>query len=394
MSVPAVVISTPRSRWTDGRVFGLGDPVGAAQILNRSLTTWRNVRLLASKTNEPLAGPALVWGEDLWVSPGMVRAFCDLAQKRGGGITRLARDIDGPGATADPLGRLPRSQDGGLIQFDLWYVPQGHSLSLAADGELPPPLLDAKDMDVPCKSHKLEVAADRVSTGGESHQMELSFSNVAAAPVSHWVELMRANLLALGTQALGRGPVRGALSIAWAAFKAMSINPFRVMAKVTTRGRRCWIHPSAVVEGCVLGDNVKVDACAVLRGCVIGDNAKVGPLALGEFSVIGKGAELQKQATATVSVIYPGARIGGLVQLSVVGNDVRHKAGSFTTDMNPTGGPVKVLTPDGLADVDIGYLGACFGHGAFVGSGIWIAPGRLIEGGRLILRDAANLVMK
>jgi acetyltransferase-like isoleucine patch superfamily enzyme len=333
-------------------------------------------------------GPALILGRDLWVSSGMLAEFEKVAAGADAPL-RLARDAEGPGNTADPLERLPRRD--GKILFDLWFIPAGVTIEVGE--ELPASLESARGVDVETKVHEMDLAVDAVSNEG-SASMTLKFAGIGAAPVSHWVELQRANLLALGTHALERGPFWGGLGLLWAVIKARSINPFRVAAKVTICGRNCLIHPSAVVEGCVLGDNVKVDAGAVLRGCVLGDNVKVGPLALGEFSVIGDNAELQKQCTATVCVIYPGARVGGVAQLTVVGRDARFKLGAITTDMNPTGAAVRVMTPLGLSSVDYGYLGCCLGHRSFVGSGIWIAPGRIIQADRMILREAEQMVLK
>ena len=383
-----VVWPTPRSEWSSGRVYGLDDPVAEARILNRPLQDWQGAPALHEQGAGEVHGPAFVVGQDLWVSSGMYAAL-ERAAEGAEHIVRLARAIDGPGATADPLGRLPRRE--GTILFDLWYVPPGVTLPVGT--QWPALLQDAPGVDVQTKVHEMNVAVDGVSNQG-STTMSLKFAGVAAAPVSHWVELHRANLLAIGTTALERGPVRGGLGLGWAAIRALSINPFKVASRITRRGRNCLIHPSAVVEGCILGDGVKVDAGAVLRGCVVGDEVKVGPLALAEFSVIGDGVELQKQCTATVCVVYPGARVGGVAQLSVIGRDVRFKLGAVTTDMNPGGGEVRVMTPDGLSSLDYGYLGCCLGHRSFIGSGIWIAPGRQIEADRVILRDGEQMVLK
>jgi NDP-sugar pyrophosphorylase family protein len=205
--------------------------------------------------------------------------------------------------------------------------------------------------------------------------------------------VLRANLLALGTRVLEHGPLVAVFVLLWAAVRALSLNPFRILQKLTRRGRRCWVHPDAVVEGCLLGDDVKIDAGAVLRGCVLGDGAKVGPGVVAEYTVIGQGAELQKQSTAVLSVVYPEARLGGVLQLGLAGRGARLKMGAYCTDMNLQG-PVRVLTPEGLRPVDMGYQGVCLGHGAFVASGVWIAPGRVIEAGRVVLRPEGSMVLK
>ncbi len=254
---------------------------------------------------------------------------------------------------------------------------------------LPQPLKEAPFADLQTRVHSLDIDVDR--SIDPSGRMSVSFTHVAAAPVGHWVELARANLLALGAEALEAGPVLGLLRLIWAAIRAFSLNPSRVFHAATQRGRRCRIHPTAVVEGCKLGNDVTIDAGAVLRGCVIGDGARIGPLAAAEWSVIGQGAQLQRRATANLSVIYPEARIGGLLQLSVAGRSVAFKFASASADMNPNGA-VRVLTPDGLRPVDTGYQGICLGHEAFVAANLIVAPGRLIEGGRAVTTESRMII--
>lgn len=393
MDLAEVVLETPRSRWCQGEVFGLGDPLEEARVLDRPLRAWRHEQARALEAPTTLRGPALLVGRDLWVSPGLRRGFLRAARSAGGAAPlRLVRPQGGPAATADPLRRLPRRD--AQILFDLWYLPEGAEVSLDPGQEaLPEALEQAAGLDVEATTHEVSTTVDSGMEGAQDTALSITIASVAAAPVGHWVELGRTNLLAIGTRILGAGPVRGVLTLLWAALRAMSLNPFKILQKTTRRGKNCWIHPQAVVEGCVLGDNVKVDACAVLRGCVLGDNVKVGACAVAEYSVLGEGSELQKQATAVLSVVYPGARIGGLLQLGVAGRGVRQKMGSFGTDMN-LHGVVKVMSPQGLLPVDIGYQGVCLGHGCFVASGVWIAPGRIIEAQRVLLRPEGSVVLK
>ena len=390
---PIALVSTPRSAWAGEEVFGLGDSLGEARILDKPLHLWRPLdRLVEAEVGATVAGPLLLWGRDLWVSPAMLAAFESAAAALGAaGPVRLSRAASGPAGLSDPLGRLTRSEDGGEIHYDLWYLPAGQRVTLQSPDRWPEALERAQGLDVGGRVFKVEIDVDL--TVSETGKMEISFSKVAAAPVGHWVELARANLLAIGAEALEPGLLRGGVSLLWAIVRAMSLNPSKVLQKITRRGKGCWIHPSAVVEGCRLGDNVKVDACAVLRGCVLGDGVKVGPLSTAEFSVFGAGAELQRHAFANLSVIYPGARIGGALQLAVAGRDCRHKFGAIGTDMNPNG-PVRVVGPDGLTMVDIGYQGVCLGHGSFVGANLTIMPGRRIEEGRVVASPSRIFIRK
>ena len=401
MAPPTFVISTPRSRWSDNTVYGLGDPLAQARILDRPLSEWVAPASLALPTEtatHELHGPALVCGRDLWLSSAMAEGFASAAASRPDEIVRLGRDPEGPGRFADPLSRLPRSPEG-LVLFDLWFVPRGQSVQVEPDGaRLPTALIGAATVDVAGRTQSWDMPIDPEISG--EGKLVLQAGALAAVPVGHWVELLRANLLAIAASVLETPLARGAISLIWAIFRAMSLNPFRVLQKITTRGRRCVVHPSAVVEGCHLGDGVKIDAGAVLRGCWIGDGANIGAQAIAEMSVIGEGARLQRRAMANMCVIYPGARSGGILQLALVGRDAVTKMFAVGTDMR-LGQSVSVQVPDpasergwSLSEVDLKYQGVCLGHGSFIGSGVWIAPGRVIAANRKVVRDPGLMVLK
>ncbi|MEL6180008.1 MAG: hypothetical protein AAFS10_13700 [Myxococcota bacterium] len=386
-----VHVPTPRSQWTSGTIYGLDDRLLDGRILDRSLSAWRQQQGIEPLTTATLEGPLLVVGDDIWISDRMIRDFVRTARNVSDAEpVRLVRDADGPGQFADPLGRLPRIPQAKGIAFDVWYLGPACTVEWPTGSPLPDALEKAVGVDVKTDTFELEVPVDPEASGGLS-QRTFAVAPVAAAPISHWAELHRANLLALGTNALEAGPVWGVLALIWAVFRAMSINPYHVLAKLTRRGRGCRIHPKAVVEGCTLGDGVEVDAGAVLRGCVVGDGAKIGANAIAEFSVIGAGVHLTRLAMANLCVLYPNARIGGILQLAMAGEGATTKMVSIGLDMG-LDKPVRVLTPDGLKAIDIGYQGICIGHRAFVASGVWIAPGRIVAPRRRLLRAPETII--
>lgn len=387
------IITTPAGRWSGGVVYGLGGALDDALILNRPLSQWREAHgATVAEPGETIEGPALVVGEDVWVSRRLGEYVERAARAQTEGqIARLVRDPEGPGALCDPLGRLERVEGGGGIAFDVWYVPRGRSVVAPSPDQarLPEALADAAAVELEFRTFDAKVPVDPEATGRS--EMLYRLGPVAAVPVSHWVELHRANLLAIGAASLEHGTARGLMAVLWAVVRAMSVQPNKVMARMTQRGKRCRIHPTAVVEACILGDDVHIDAGAVLRGCVVGDGARVGIHATSEFSVIGAGCRVLRQGMVNLAVLYPGARAGGVVQMGVMGRDACVKVFALGIDMR-LGKPVRVETPDGLRDVDTGYMGVCFGHGSFTASGVWIAPGRVLEPGRRVLRPPEGIV--
>ena len=142
--------------------------------------------------------------------------------------------------------------------------------------------------------------------------VELPISDRLVMPTWHWL-LIWANLLGLGPflwrGLMGRNIVEVLFRGIWAVLRARSLRPQKVGAKLGRRGKRCRIHPSAVVEGCWLEDDVEIGANAVVRGCVIGHGVIIEDLAMVEFSVLDAGARVQRQAMVKFSTLSRGSAV-------------------------------------------------------------------------------------
>ncbi len=355
--------STPGSRWSDERVFGLGDLASEAPVLNRPLGA------SAEPSTSVVTGPALILGTTTFASESLATTLAAAAPS-GEGVCRLGRSEATTARFADPLQRLERRD--GKIVFDAWWVAAGHSIRLDDDAAFE----DAPLVEDAFQTRELSLDADpEVVDGGK---LSLGFVSPLCAPVGHWVELGRANVLAAIAEKMQRPKGANALRLLTAPWRAKSFDANRLLTAMSTFGPGCDIHPTAWVETSVLGRNVEVGPYAVVRNCVVADDVRIDAQAIVELSVVGEGARLQRRCLANVSLIYPHARIGGILQLGVAGKGAALKMFGVGTDMR-LGGPVRVQTPTGLMAVDMSYQGVCIGHDAFVGSGVWIAPGRVID---------------
>lgn len=379
---PVHLVDTPRSRWTAGQVYGLGDALPEARVLERPLSAWREG---AAPASGAVTGPAFLLGQDTFADPVMLRAFAATGARQSRPV-RLARSPAGPGGQCDPLGRLPRDDLGRLL-FDLWFVPAGQTLDPADEAALE----NAPGLDVDVRTRTFKLPADPELTG--STELVLTFAAGNCGPVAHWAEVVRMNLLAVGGRMIDEDKRRGLFRYLWASLRALSFHPDKTGPKLNVVGKRVSIHPSAVVEFSHLADGVRVGPGAVVRASFLGKGAHVGAQALVELACVGEGAEIQRQAMCTASTVYPRARSGGIVQFGLCGERSAQKMFAVGTDMR-LGGKVRVPTPDGLRDVDVGYLGVCFGHRSFVGSGVWIAPGRVVPTGARLARPPELIVTK
>ncbi len=211
--------------------------------------------------------------------------------------------------------------------------------------------------------------------------VELPISDRLVLPTHHWLQLVWANLLGLGPflwrGLVGRNIIQVAGRAGWAALRAGSLNPRRVGAKLGRRGSGCHIHPSAVVEGCWLGDDVEIGACAVVRGSVLADGAAVEDLAMVEFSVLAPGARVQRQAMVKFSVLGVNCAAGGVMQLGTLDRNSAVKRTGVLMDMALSQG-VQVRVGGALVPAPLGLAGVCLGEGSVVGAGVQVAPGRAI----------------
>ncbi len=227
--------------------------------------------------------------------------------------------------------------------------------------------------------------------------LELPLSERCAWPVGHWVQLLWANLLGLGPHLYRVLGGKNVLQLGWrlagALASARSLDPGRVAGQYRRVGRGCKVHPSAVVEGSWLGDNVEIGPQAVVRGCVLADGAVVEALAIAEGCVLGAGARVQRQALTKFSVLAAGAHNGGDVQLAVLGRGAAVKRGAQLFDQ-AFDQRAKVRANGGLHPAPLGLIGVCVGAGTLVGAGVRVAPGRALPPGLQVVSPPRDVLRR
>ena len=253
-------------------------------------------------------------------------------------------------------------------------------VALAPGGPVTPErIAAAAPVEVPLKERMLTFPLSEAHHGVAA--VELPISDRLVLPTHHWLQLLWANLLGLGPflwrGLVGRNIIQVACRVGWAVLRALSVNPRRVGAKLGRKGTGCQIHPSAVVEGCWLGDDVEVGAGAVVRGCVLADGAAVEDLAMVEFSVLAPGARVQRQAMVKFSVLGVNCAAGGLMQLGTLDRNSALKRTGVLMDM-ALGQGVQIVLNGARVPAPLGLAGVCVGAGSVVGAGVHVAPGRAI----------------
>ena len=291
----------------------------------------------------------------------------------------------------EPQGRL------GNFVNELAYGDEGPWLVFLAPGG--PVSMDrmsaARRVGVDPKEQLLEFQLSEAHHGASA--VELPISDRLVMPTWHWSQLLWANLLGLGPflwrGLLGRNIIEVAFKTSFAALRAGSVRPLKLGAKLGHRGKGCRIHPSAVVEGCWLGNDVEIGANAVVRGCVLGNGAAVEDLAMVEFSVLDAGARVQRQAMVKFSTLGVGSAVGGLMQLGVLDQNAALKRTGVLMDIS-FGQGVSVNVGDTRYAAPLAMLGCCIGEGSTVGAGVAIAAGRCIPPDLTIVGGPATTVTR
>jgi carbonic anhydrase/acetyltransferase-like protein (isoleucine patch superfamily) len=249
--------------------------------------------------------------------------------------------------------------------------------------------VDPKEQLVSVPVAKSQFGADAI---------ELPISDRIVIPTSHWLQLLWANLLGIGPylwrELVGKNPVSAVFNLSWAVLRAASLEPDRIGAKLGRKGKKCRIHPSAVVEGCWLGDGVKIGANAVVRGSILSDGVEVEDLSLVEFSILGQEARVQRQGMVKFSVLSDGSAAAGAMQLGVLDRRASLKRGGFLMDMNLSGEGARVLVNGTLCNAPLGLAGCCVGTDTTVGLGVQVASGRLLPPRTQIVADPATILRR
>lgn len=314
----------------------------------------------------------LIFGDHLYFTPELLKEF--ISRSRRARSRTVAALKPGLGTLRTVAGTQEVAVFPERVEYDLRYAPAGR-----AEGQCQPIVIDPGPLrdGIPFPSHLF---------GSPSYDVPLTDRLITQ--IDHWTNLWSASiatLLAEGAR-LKNGPKLRLLKLA---LKARSANQWKVLCQINKFGRGCDIHPTAYVEGCTIGNNVKIGAMAVVRESVVGDGAYIANNAAVELSVIGDHCALQGGSVVQYSVLYPGVlTTTHFINASMCGRDSVVAAGAVPTDFRFDGNSVTVMKDGARVDTGNSFLGACLGHGVYVGSGCIVAPGRAVPNGlRIVLAD-------
>lgn len=144
------------------------------------------------------------------------------------------------------------------------------------------------------------------------------------------------------------------------------------------RGKNCRIHPTAVLEGVTLGDNVIIGAHCVVRLSHIGSNTTLEDQSSVLYSVLGEDNYIANKNHVEFCMSYDHVfLIHGPYQFSIYGRESAAFA-TINCDTRMDQKTITIPSKDGFVDSRQHFLGIALGHGAKSAGGNVILPGRIV----------------
>jgi carbonic anhydrase/acetyltransferase-like protein (isoleucine patch superfamily) len=360
---------------TGRRIAPFNDGVSDVLIRNRPLSSWQEqmIRAAELQRTEKLVPPSLVIPDTLFASGVALARFAEAAN--GSDAVLVLKDSVFGKHTCSVQPQVTQVSAG--FRFD--------AIRMVSGAGSPP-----RDVVVDPEEQIVKMP---IPTGySKEKEFEISLPRHPVMTIHHWMHILDANQAAASMGVRQTPGWKNGMRIAWAVLRSLSLNRWKVLSRLNTIGRKCDIHPSAVVEGSALGDRVTVGPLArVLFSCV-GDNAVIMPGAQVEASTLGERSVVSQDTVLRLCVLYPEAIAGQqLMQRCVLGRRAVTTLGSYFIDLN-FDRDIRVALDGELQSSGTNFLGAAVGHGARVGTGFWMASGRAIPNDCLVVRDPSNVI--
>jgi carbonic anhydrase/acetyltransferase-like protein (isoleucine patch superfamily) len=158
----------------------------------------------------------------------------------------------------------------------------------------------------------------------------------------------------------------------------------RGLRGLNRRGRRCHVHPTAVIENAVLEDDVIVGAHAILRHSYVGAGSTVEDHACIIHSVLGRRTVVASGNHVNLCMTYDDVfLIHGPYQFSIFGRSSAVFA-VINCDIRLDQKTIAIPTDVGMIDSKQPLLGIAYGHRSKVGGGNIIAAGRIVPNDKVI----------
>ncbi|MBN2115186.1 MAG: hypothetical protein JW730_01355 [Anaerolineales bacterium] len=319
-------------------------------------------------------GEMIVYRDNLFFDEDYISMFIRLAQQKKRAC-RAAFSADDPAFKehALPLS-CSYTPAGQLFLADLWYYPNG-------------PVADAEPLVIDLQARELGYYHVPTYMADQSGDLTFQVPLRSLIAIDSWVHIFIVDVvfglfsrgarfekrlnedLAFKLKVLGRALYEGTQLLE--------------CSELVRIGKNCIIDPSAIIHGpTTIGDSVTINAGAVIENCIIGNNVNISQDVQLMLSVVGDGTFLPFRAALFMTTVMDNSMIAQntCLQMCVIGRNTFVGAGSTFTDYNLIPAPIRAL--DGNSKLNFSnrpVLGSAVGHNCRLGAGMIVYPARTIE---------------
>jgi carbonic anhydrase/acetyltransferase-like protein (isoleucine patch superfamily) len=316
----------------------------------------------------------IVYRDNLFFDQGYINTFISTARKKKKAM-RAAFSADDPSFKdhAQPLS-TSYTAAGGLYLADLWYYPAG-------------PVADVEPLVIDLEAREMGYYHVPTYMADQSGDLTFQVPLRTLIAIDSWVHIFIADvvfgLFSRGARFEKR--LNEDLAFKLGVFSSALYEGRQLLecSPVVKVGKNCVIDPSAIIHGpTTIGDNVHIDAGAVIDNCIIGNNVNVSQDVQLMLSVVGDGTFLPFRAALFMTTVMENSMIAQntCLQMCVVGRNTFIGAGSTFTDYNLVPAPIRALDGHGnLSYANRPVIGSAVGHNCRIGSGMIVYPARTIE---------------
>ncbi len=373
ISLPATKIIKPfNERARDLRIQN--EPLWLRQRNLLAPYVTKEIELTPGRRLPLVREPTLVYRDNLFFDAFYVRAFMEEALRRKRPV-RAAFSVNDPAFRehALPLS-VSYTPAGDLFLADFWYYPNG-------------PVADAEPLVIDLQSQEMGYYHVPSYMAGQTGDLVFNVPLRAFMAIDSWVHIHLADivfgLFARGARFEKRLKEDTAYKLKIFAKALYEGRQLLECSELVRVGKNCVIDPRAVIHGpTTIGDNVTINAGAVIENCIIGNNVNISQDVQLMLSVVGDATFLPFRAALFMTTVMENAMVAQntCLQMCVVGRNTFIGAGSTFTDFNLV--PLDIRARSGSEKLEIAnrpVIGSCVGHNCRIGSGMIVYPARTIE---------------
>ncbi|MBI3737805.1 MAG: multidrug transporter [Chloroflexi bacterium] len=334
----------------------------------------REVELKQGMRMPPLREPTLVYRDNLFFDEDYIKVFMTEARKRKNAV-RAAFSVDDPAFKEHALPLSTSYTPAGSVYLaDLWYYPRG-------------PVADVEPLVIDLQAREIGYYHVPTYMADQSGDLLFQVPLRSLIAIDSWVHVFIADVVfgLFGRGARFEKHLSESLGfklgiLSKALYEGKQLLECSELVKV---GKNCVIDPRAVIHGpTTIGDNVTINAGAVIENCIIGNNVNVSQDVQLMLSVVGDGAFMPFRSALFMTTVMENSMISQntCLQMCVIGRNTFVGAGNTFTDYNLVPAPLRALDGHGKLSVsNRPVMGGAVGHNCRLGSGLVIYPSRTIE---------------